>query len=107
METKRLRGAVPACLLPTLHYLVARERSRREADRDLQDIATLFTVLPLLVPDVHRAVQAPGVDFEDTLIAFSCVQAGVDAIVTRDAAGFAGSPVPAASPADALARLAA
>ncbi len=46
-----------------------------------------------------------GADFEDNLQIACAVEARLDAIVTRDTKGFAGSPVPALSPAELLARI--
>ena len=44
-------------------------------------------------------------DFEDDLQVVCAVAAGLDAIVTRDTTGFAGSPIAALSPAELLERL--
>jgi hypothetical protein len=47
----------------------------------------------------------PGNDFEDNVQIACAVIAGLDAIVTRDPKGFAGSPVLVLTPAELLARL--
>jgi hypothetical protein len=47
-----------------------------------------------------------GADFEDNVYIASAVSAGMDAIVTRNPADFAHSPVPALTPAELMQRLA-
>jgi hypothetical protein len=46
-----------------------------------------------------------GSDFEDNLQVECAVAAGLDAIVTRDSAGFEGSPIPVLTPTELIARL--
>jgi predicted nucleic acid-binding protein len=46
-----------------------------------------------------------GSDFEDNLQIACAVQAGADAIVTRDAQGFRGAPLPVLAPADLMAQV--
>ena len=47
----------------------------------------------------------PGSDFEDNLQIACARLAGVDAIVTRDAAGFRSTGIPALTPAEVVARI--
>ena len=47
----------------------------------------------------------PGSDFEDNLQIAFAMEAGLDAIVTRDLKGFVGSPVAVMTPAELLARI--
>jgi len=46
-----------------------------------------------------------GSDLEDNVSMACALAAGLDAIVTRDPKGFAGSPIPVLSPTELLARL--
>jgi hypothetical protein len=46
-------------------------------------------------------------DFEDNVHVAAAVEAGLDIMVTRDPAGFAGAPLPAISPGDLARKLAA
>ena len=55
---------------------------------------------------LELAADWPGADFEDNLQIACAVLSGLDAIVTRDPKGFAGSPVAVLSPAECLGRLA-
>jgi hypothetical protein len=64
-----------------------------------------FEILAVDAQTVAAADALPGADFEDNLQMAAAVQANVDAIVTRDPAGFAMSPVPVLSPADLLKQL--
>ncbi len=64
-----------------------------------------FEIVPLDLAILKAADQLPGSDFEDGIQIASAVNSGVDAIVTRDPKGFAGSSVPVLSPAELLALL--
>jgi hypothetical protein len=54
---------------------------------------------------LEAADPLPGADFEDNVHIAAAAQAAVDAIITRDPAGFAASPVAVLSPADLAARV--
>jgi hypothetical protein len=47
----------------------------------------------------------PGNDYEDNILIACAVEARLDAIVTRDPRGFAGSPVPVLTPAELVTQL--
>ncbi|MFN0019644.1 MAG: PIN domain-containing protein [Pirellulaceae bacterium] len=67
-------------------------------------LATL-DIIPTDQTTLLAAQSLAGPDFEDNLQIASAVQAGVDAIVTRDPRGFASSKVPALTPSDVAATL--
>lgn len=54
---------------------------------------------------LENAGRLPGSDFEDNVCIAGAIAAKLDLIVTRDTAGFAGSPVPAVTPAELILRL--
>ena len=55
---------------------------------------------------LEMATTLPGSDFEDNLQIAYAVEAGLDAIVTRNAKDFVGSPIRILTPAEFLALLA-
>ncbi len=65
-----------------------------------------FRIAPVTGATLILARTWAGNDYEDNVQIACAVEAAVDAIVTRDPRGFAGSPVPVPTPADLVARLA-
>lgn len=106
VEEGRAEGLVAAHGFTTIFYLVARHRDRDEARRVIADLLSVFGVAAEDEPVVRRAAGLAMPDFEDAAGAAAAEAAGCDAIVTRDATGFAASPVPALDPSLALALLA-
>jgi predicted nucleic acid-binding protein len=101
----RIDAMICAASVPTLFYVV-----RKQTDLGRARLAVTTCLASLAVATVDRAALdaaalGPGSDFEDNLQIACAVLSRVDAIVTRDPAGFAGSPVPALTPAELIARL--
>ena len=65
-----------------------------------------FAILAVDGPLLQQADALPGTDFEDNLQLAAAAAIPLDAIVTRDPSGFAGSLVSVLTPADLLALLA-
>lgn len=66
-----------------------------------------FTILPIDKQTLLDADSLAGNDFEDNIMIAAAVAASLDAIVTRNVADFAHSPIPVWEPAELLKRLAA
>jgi len=98
-------GHVASHTLPTVYYVVERTRGRSAAASAVSDLLRIVDVVPLARPDVQHALALGMPDFEDALQAVSALKVEADAIVTRDASGYAGFPVPTLLPGAALARL--
>jgi predicted nucleic acid-binding protein len=101
----RVDAWMSAAALPTLFYVM-----RKQADLSLAHVAVSNCLRSLEIVPVNRATLEmattfTGSDFEDNLHIACAVEARLDAIVTRDPKGFAGSPVLVLSPAELLARL--
>lgn len=64
-----------------------------------------MTVLPVDRKQLDDAYSLSLADFEDALQVVVARDNGLDALVTRDAAGFKGSPVTVLTPADLLAHI--
>ncbi len=67
--------------------------------------AGVFGVAAVDEAVVRRAAALNWTDFEDAVVAAAAEAAGCDAVVSRDPAGFAKSPVPVLTPKAALALL--
>jgi predicted nucleic acid-binding protein len=101
----KITAHVAAFSIPTVFYIVRKQTDLGRAERAVDDCLASLTILPVDRPELEYAPALPGSDFEDNLQIACAVQAGVDAIATRDPRGFSHSPVPAFTLADLLARL--
>ena len=98
-------GHLSAASLPTIFYIVRRNADLARAHRVVSECLDSFEILPVDRTTLGLARTLTGPDFEDNLQIACATVARLDAIVTRDPKGFAGSPVPVHSPAEFLARL--
>jgi predicted nucleic acid-binding protein len=102
----RLAGYI-AAITPVNVFYIARKAIGAENARALVgDLLNIVAVCPLDGASLAAAQSLPLTDFEDAVQAASAQAEDLDAIVTRNGADYAGSPVPALTPADLLARLA-
>ena len=102
----RIKGHLVATSLTNLFYITRRILGRDEARRAVRTCIQGFAILAVDGPLLRQADALPGTDFEDNLQLAAAVASRLDAIVTRDPSGFAGSPVTVLTPADLVARLA-
>jgi hypothetical protein len=104
-EDGRLSSSISASSITDLYYisrrLVGAERARQVV-RDCLDVIGIIGVTGALL---EAAYALEGVDFEDDLQVACAMSVPLDAIVTRDPAGFATSPIPAFTPAQLIAQL--
>ena len=102
----RIQPHVSASSITDIFYisrrLVGAEQARRVVRACLDSLQVVGVTRELL----DAAERRPGLDLEDNLQIECAVAAGLEAIVTRDPRGFAGSPVAVLTPAELLARLA-
>ena len=101
----RLNAYIAAFSMPTIFYVV-----RRQSDLTKAHEAVRVCLDTLQIALVGRSTlelarhQAPS-DYEDALQIASALETGLDAIVTRDPAGFAESPIQVVTAAELLAQL--
>ncbi|MDO8847864.1 MAG: PIN domain-containing protein [Coriobacteriia bacterium] len=98
-----LEGVLCATSVTTLDYLASKAASARVA-HDLLDVALgIFEIAPVNGAVLHQALGGRGPDFEDSVIAAAAAAADVDAIVTRDPAGYRYAAMPVMSPEELIA----
>ncbi len=102
---RRLVGHIAAHGVTNLFYVARKiigiEKAREAVRLGLQT----FVVLPIGRAELELADALPGNDIEDNLVLACASIAGLDAIITRDRKGFAGSTIPILSPAELLAQV--
>lgn len=101
----RLEGCITASSLTDIYYLARKIVGRPSALEMVRDCLSVYTVLPVDRDALDHAVRLAADDFEDALQLACAERHGLDAIVTRDAAGFAGSRIPVLAPQELIARL--
>jgi predicted nucleic acid-binding protein len=101
----RVDGLVAGHAITTVAYLLQRERGSARTRSTLAHLLSQIRVAAVTDEAVRLALSAPMSDFEDAVTAMVANEANADVIVTRDASGFLGSPVPAVLPETFLASL--
>ncbi len=99
-----MRGFIAWHGLATAYYFARRGKSEAEALREVDRMLSWARVITSGDAETHRARALAMPDFEDAMQAAAAEACGADWIITRDAAGFRGSPVPAISPGEFLQR---
>jgi predicted nucleic acid-binding protein len=105
VESGKIQGFISATTVTDVHYLV--KRQTKSAETAIATIVKLLVLMEICLVDrnvIERAVALNLVDFEDAVQVASAMQAGLDAIVTRDMAGFVGSPILVMSPEELVKR---
>ena len=98
---------VAAFAVPTVFYVMRRQSDLSRAHEGVRICLESLEIAPVARSTLQLARRQAGSDYEDNLQIACAVEAGLDAIVSRDPTGFARSPIPVLTPADLLQQLAA
>ena len=101
----RISAYLSSASMPTIFYLVRKQLDQAHARIAIDECLRSLAIAPVGRSTLELALVGPGTDFEDNLQIACALEAGLDAIVTRDPKGFAGSSVAVLTPADLLARI--
>jgi predicted nucleic acid-binding protein len=101
----RLEGWVSAVTLTTIFYVGQKQLGKSKAREAVAICLKVFQICPIHRQTIDLAMGFNGMDFEDDMQCACASLASLDAIVTRDASGFAASPIVALTPLQLLARL--
>lgn len=103
---ERYAGHITANSLTDIYYIASKHLPAEAVREALRNLMQVFSVVDVRGIDCEAALDLPMDDFEDALVAMCGCNAGVDVIISRDAAFLsAQSPVPVVSPADFLERI--
>ena len=97
----------PSPFRPTVFYVMRRQSDLRRAHEGVRICLESLEIAPVARSTLQLARRQAGSDYEDNLQIACAVEAGLDAIVSRDLTGFAQSPIPVLAPADLLQQVAA
>jgi predicted nucleic acid-binding protein len=103
LENHSLQGYICATTVTTLHYLIGREKNKKEANEIIENILKLFSVTEVNKKVLLLACKQNGVDYEDAVIYSSCEKDRIEHIITRDKRGFKNSQISTLLPKEFLA----
>lgn len=98
-------GYVTATTITDIFYVARRLTDLKTAHMAVKICLAAFEVCAVDRKTLELALTLPGTDFEDNLQIACANSIGLDAIITRDSAGFTGATVSILTPIEALAQL--
>ncbi len=104
VEGGEIAGFVCATTVTTVHYLARKAVGNRQARQEAQKLLDLLEVAPVDRAVLGGALASGFADFEDAVLHQAALNAGVGAIVTRNAGDFKRAKIHVYSPRE-LARL--
>ena len=94
---------ISASAVTDIFYLLRRAfRSPQKAKERIEQLSRIVTFVDVQGADIHTALMRSMPDFEDAVVAAVAERNGAAYILTRNINDFAGSPVPAITPAEFL-----
>ncbi len=103
LENLEIQGYLCATTVTTLHYLIGKEKSKKEADEITETLLKLFHVTEVNKEVLLSACTDNGVDYEDAVIYSSCAKDSIEHIITRDKRGFKNTEISTLTPKEFLA----
>ena len=103
-EVKKAEGYVSALTFANLVYVMRRELDPEAIEQVLRTLGLIFSFADLTSQDLVRASGLHWKDFEDALQSVTADRLHADYIITRNVRDYAGSAVPAVTPAEFLSR---
>ncbi len=94
VEKGELSGYLCATTITTIHYLICKALGARQAKNHVENLLSLFEIAPVNRAILEGALRSRFGDFEDAVIHEASVHVGVEALVTRDSAGFKRATIP-------------
>jgi len=102
VEKGKITGVLSATTITTIYYLVAKYLSKKEADRSMELIFSLFEIAPVNRTVLETAKRLNFNDFEDAVIYASAIHSKVDSVITRNIKDFKSKEIPVYEPAEFL-----
>ena len=94
---------ISASAVTDIFYLLRKAfRSAQKAKERIEQLSRIVTFVDVLLADIHTALMRSMPEFEDAVVAAVAERNGAAYILTRNINDFAGSPVPAITPAEFL-----
>lgn len=98
VDERHVVGYVTACALSDIFYIAKKIKGSALARTAVSLCLETFEVCPVVRETLIAALTLPGQDFEDNVQIACASLANLNAIITRDTAGFQAAPLPALTP---------
>ena len=102
IEKGKLTGLLCATTITTIYYLINKTLSKKEADKSLDLLFSLFEIAPVNRIVLETAKDLKFKDFEDAVIYASAIHSNVDAVITRNIKDFKMKEIPVYEPVEFL-----
>ena len=98
VERGELDGFLCATTVTTIYYLLEKALGARTARKRVENLLSLFNVAPVTRPVLKEALTQKFQDYEDSVLYQSGLQAGAQAVLTRNVKDFRASTLPVHTP---------
>ena len=105
LESRPGTGCIALHSASNFYYLVTSQLGDSQTRAFLYELTRFLDIAPTTTESLRIATKLPMSDFEDAMQVTAAISCQAELIATRNAKDFAISPIPAASPDEALARL--
>jgi predicted nucleic acid-binding protein len=105
IRSGQIQGFVTATTLTDIFYIARKSKGIEMAKQNVSDLLTTMQICTVDRSILEEAISFSLPDFEDAVQLACAISENLDAIVTRDAEGFAGANLPVLSAGELLNRL--
>jgi predicted nucleic acid-binding protein len=105
IDDGKLTGFLPASVLTDIFYIIRKLAGQQKAAEAVRICLDTFAMVPVNTEIIQKAIGMTGTDFEDNVQIACAEHEQLDAIITRDKAGFKYSSVQAFTAGELLAQL--
>lgn len=102
VEKGELTGVLCATTITTIYYLVRKSLDKKEAEKSIDLIFSLFEIATVNRTVLETARKLDFNDFEDAVIYASAIHSNCDVLITRNTKDFKSNDIPIYKPAEFL-----
>ncbi|MGI9282052.1 MAG: PIN domain-containing protein [Endozoicomonas sp.] len=105
VERRALNGLLCATTITTIHYLACKSIGKKQGHEAINKLLQIYQIAPVNQQVLMFALTSSFNDYEDGVLHASAIQAGAEAIITRNAKDFTKAEMPVFTPDEFLLRL--
>ncbi|WOG27753.1 PIN domain-containing protein [Endozoicomonas sp. 8E] len=105
VESGTVSGLLCATTVTTIHYLACKSIGKKRGHEAINKLLQIYQIAPVNQKILMFALASSFSDYEDSVLHASAIQAGAEAIITRNAKDFSHSDIPVFTPDELLLRL--
>lgn len=104
VERRKYKGMLCATTLTTIHYLACKSIGKKHGHEAIRTLLQIYHVAPVNQKVLTLALSSTFRDFEDGVLHAAAIQAGAEAIITRNIKDFTKAELPVFTPEEFLFR---